>query len=105
MWEKILHQDCVHGSAPNGTTLQAEAACYYVFINIFCQITRVQSIHEKNLIYRDIKPDNFLIGVPGTKTANTIHIIGELRSYALFYSVSSVVLARAALLRVRDVMD
>ena len=50
------------------------------------QVTRVQSIHEKSLIYRDIKPDNFLIGVPGTKTANTIHIIGEftfLRSVLL----------------------
>ncbi|SDA06342.1 BZ3501_MvSof-1269-A2-R1_Chr4-1g06387 [Microbotryum saponariae] len=38
-------------------------------------LTRVQTIHEKNLIYRDIKPDNFLIGRPGTKTANTVHVV------------------------------
>ncbi|OSX58869.1 hypothetical protein POSPLADRAFT_1151548 [Postia placenta MAD-698-R-SB12] len=38
-------------------------------------VTRVQAIHEKSLIYRDIKPDNFLIGVPGSRNANTIHII------------------------------
>ncbi|KAG8908143.1 casein kinase I [Tulasnella sp. 403] len=38
-------------------------------------ITRVQTIHEKNLIYRDIKPDNFLIGPPGSKNAGTIFII------------------------------
>ncbi|TFL04181.1 kinase-like domain-containing protein, partial [Pterulicium gracile] len=38
-------------------------------------VTRVQAVHEKSLIYRDIKPDNFLIGVPSTKNANTIHII------------------------------
>jgi casein kinase 1 len=36
----------------------------------------VQAIHDKSLIYRDIKPDNFLVGVSGTKTANTIHVIG-----------------------------
>jgi casein kinase 1 len=35
----------------------------------------VQTIHEKNLIYRDIKPDNFLIGRPGTKGANVIHVV------------------------------
>ncbi|KAK0228688.1 kinase-like protein [Armillaria fumosa] len=38
-------------------------------------LTRVQTIHEKNLIYRDIKPDNFLIGRPGTKGANVIHVV------------------------------
>lgn len=39
------------------------------------QLSRVQTIHEKNLIYRDIKPDNFLIGRPGTKGAGTIHVV------------------------------
>jgi casein kinase 1 len=38
-------------------------------------ISRVQTIHEKSLIYRDIKPDNFLIGKPNTRTANLIYII------------------------------
>ncbi|KAI8394236.1 kinase-like domain-containing protein [Radiomyces spectabilis] len=38
-------------------------------------LTRVQTIHEKNLIYRDIKPDNFLIGRPGTKMANNIFVV------------------------------
>ncbi|KAG0168956.1 casein kinase I [Apophysomyces sp. BC1034] len=38
-------------------------------------LTRVQTIHEKNLIYRDIKPDNFLIGKPGTEMANNIFIV------------------------------
>ncbi|KAF9526977.1 CK1/CK1/CK1-G protein kinase [Crepidotus variabilis] len=38
-------------------------------------ITRAQTIHEKNLIYRDIKPDNFLIGRPGTKGSNIIHVV------------------------------
>lgn len=39
------------------------------------QITRVETIHEKNLIYRDIKPDNFLIGRPGSKGENVIHVV------------------------------
>ncbi|KAF2662327.1 casein kinase-like protein I [Lophiostoma macrostomum CBS 122681] len=38
-------------------------------------LSRVQTIHEKNLIYRDIKPDNFLIGRPGSKAASVIHVV------------------------------
>ncbi|KAK5947040.1 Palmitoylated plasma membrane-bound casein kinase [Knufia obscura] len=38
-------------------------------------LSRVQTIHEKNLIYRDIKPDNFLIGRPNSKAANVIHVV------------------------------
>lgn len=38
-------------------------------------IARVQSIHESNLIYRDIKPDNFLIGKPGSPHANQVYVV------------------------------
>jgi len=38
-------------------------------------ISRIQSVHEKHLIYRDIKPDNFLIGRPHTKNANLVHMV------------------------------
>ncbi|CAD6569499.1 MAG: casein kinase I [Cyphobasidiales sp. Tagirdzhanova-0007] len=38
-------------------------------------LSRIQVIHGKNLIYRDIKPDNFLIGRPRTNDANIVHVV------------------------------
>lgn len=38
-------------------------------------ISRVETIQGKNLIYRDIKPDNFLVGRPGSKNANMVHVV------------------------------
>ena len=38
-------------------------------------LARVQTIHEKNLIYRDIKPDNFLIGRPNSKNSNLVCVV------------------------------
>lgn len=38
-------------------------------------IQRIQFIHEHNLIYRDVKPDNFLIGKPDTPEANMVYIV------------------------------
>ncbi|KAK9767267.1 Palmitoylated plasma membrane-bound casein kinase, variant 2 [Basidiobolus ranarum] len=38
-------------------------------------LARVESVHEHNLIYRDIKPDNFLIGRPHSKHASQVFMV------------------------------
>ena len=39
------------------------------------QITRLEYVHSKHLIYRDVKPENFLMGRFGTGNQNTVNII------------------------------
>lgn len=39
------------------------------------QIARVEYVHNKHLIYRDVKPENFLMGRLHTQNKNIVHII------------------------------
>ncbi|KAI8089203.1 binary complex of casein kinase-1 with Cki7, partial [Halteromyces radiatus] len=38
-------------------------------------VTRIQCVHEHNLVYRDIKPDNFLMGRAGNNNNNVVYMI------------------------------
>ncbi|TYJ58420.1 hypothetical protein B9479_000966 [Cryptococcus floricola] len=38
-------------------------------------ITRIQALHERHIIHRGIKPDNFCIGLPGNKTETKVYMI------------------------------
>ena len=44
-------------------------------VYLYLQLRRIEYVHAKHLIYRDVKPENFLVGRPNSRNQNIIHII------------------------------
>lgn len=58
------------------TVMWRNFCLFTVAVVFLChQISRMEYVHSKNLIYRDVKPENFLIGRQGNKKEHIIHII------------------------------
>ena len=41
----------------------------------FQLLDRIETVHNRGLVYRDVKPENFLLGRKNTKEANIIHLV------------------------------
>lgn len=48
-------------------------------------IRRIETVHKYSIVYRDIKPENFLLGLPNTPKANIIHVVdfGLAKTYMI----------------------
>ena len=41
----------------------------------FQLLDRIEMVHSRGLVYRDVKPENFLLGRKNTKESNIIHLV------------------------------
>ena len=46
-----------------------------VLMIAFQLLDRIESVHSRGLVYRDVKPENFLLGRKSSRESNIIHLV------------------------------
>lgn len=69
----VYTEDRGHAGETDGSS-STFTNCTYLKL-MYLQISRIQTVHEKNLVWRDVKPENLLMGRPGTGEASTVHAV------------------------------
>ena len=50
----------------------------FIDSNVYIKINinyRIEQVHKRGLVYRDVKPENFLLGRKDSKQFNIIHLV------------------------------
>lgn len=63
MWEEIFDENSFNASRLNGKFKSFRI--FIVILVCFIKIKRIEFVHNKGFVYRDIKPENFLLGRKG----------------------------------------